>query len=128
MSCEVSQPSLGGSVLKKNKNKIPAKQNEYHIDELTLDTEIVAEQRQNCFIMDDDATFEQMLLSMRIQNKRDPRSIRLAAVTAAIVEIVGEELSPTKVYASTVTTLEGTLKLEGSDSLSTQVALLELLR
>ena len=77
--------------------------------------------------MDDDATFEQMLLSMRIQNKRDPRSIRLAAVTAAIVEIVGEELSPTKVYASTVTTLEGTLKLEGSDSLSTQVALLELL-
>ena len=93
-----------------------------------FDTEIVAEQRQNCFIMDDDATFEQMLLSMRIQNKRDPRSIRLAAVTAAIVEIVGEELSPTKVYASTVTTLEGTLKLEGSDSLSTQVALLELLR
>ena len=76
---------------------------------------------------DDDATFEQVLLCVKIQNKRDPRSIRLAAVTAAIVEIVGKDLSSTKVYASTVTTLEGTLKLEGSDSLSTQVALLELL-
>jgi hypothetical protein len=78
--------------------------------------------------MDDDESFELVLQSLRGHNKRDPRSVRLAAVTAAIIEIVGDDLSPAKVYASTVTTLEGTLKLEGADSLSTQVALLELLK
>lgn len=78
--------------------------------------------------MDDSGSFEEVLQRLRDHKKRDPRSVRLAAVTAAIIDITGDDFSPTKVYASTVATLEGTLTLEGSDSLSTQVALLELLK
>lgn len=58
--------------------------------------------------------------------KRDPRTIRLAAVTSALVEVAGNH--PSKVYASTISALERTLEVENiQDSLSTQVALLELL-
>jgi hypothetical protein len=70
-------------------------------------------------------------------NKRDPQKIRLAAVAAAISDVVGgTDASAGKVYASTVSALEGTLngnKKEQSphetlDSLMTQTALLDLLR
>lgn len=68
-------------------------------------------------------------------NKRDPRTLRLAAVAAAMSEVVGnsKDVSAAKVYAATISALEGTLKSEAQsqnmlDSLSTQVALLELLR
>jgi ribosomal RNA-processing protein 12 len=87
-----------------------------------------------------------------VENKKtttrgDPRSKRLAAVTAAIVEIAAsstqntqdDDISAAVVYSHTMTALEGTLssKISGGngdgaaaavcDSLSTQVALLELL-
>lgn len=74
-------------------------------------------------------------------NKRDPQKIRLAAVAAAMSDVVGAKKqtnsSAGKVYAATVSALEGTLKGNQSndlaphqvlDSLMTQVALLELLR
>lgn len=69
-------------------------------------------------------------------NKRDPRTLRLAAVAAAMSEVVGDskDISAAKVYAATISALEGTLNSESHhsqgilDSLSTQVALLELLR
>jgi hypothetical protein len=63
-------------------------------------------------------------------SRRDPRSVRLAAVTSALLEVV-EELSASQMYAKVVTALEGTLmKEEGSftaDAIATQVALLEVL-
>jgi len=76
-------------------------------------------------------------------NKRDPRTVRLAAVAAAMSEVVGgTDVSAAKVYAATISALEGTLTSSSSSSsttstgnpvdsnniLSTQVALLELLR
>ena len=73
-------------------------------------------------------------------NKRDPQKIRLAAVAAAMSDVVGTKQtnsSAGKVYAATVSALEGTLKGNQSndlaphqvlDSLMTQAALLELLR
>lgn len=69
-------------------------------------------------------------------NKRDPKKIRLAAVAAAMSEVVGsaeDDASANKVYAATVSALEGTLQTkqhaphEILDSLLTQAALLELL-
>ena len=68
-------------------------------------------------------------------NKRDPRTVRLAAVAAAMSDVVGgaDEVSAAKVYAATISALEGTIVKSSAshdmlDSLSTQVALLELLR
>lgn len=73
---------------------------------------------------------------------RDPRSIRLAAVTAALSDVSNNNdnennsnnISSSNVYAKCITALEGTLNnLENNnssnnnDSLSTQIALLELL-
>ena len=62
--------------------------------------------------------------------KRDPRAVRLAAVTCAILDVVDNHSSASQVYAKIVATLEGTLTSESThiaDSLSTLVALLELL-
>ena len=79
--------------------------------------------------MEDDESFTTVLTGMQaLSTKRDPRSVRLAAVTAAMIDVVGDEVSPAKVYASTVSALEGTLQQGATDSLATQVALLELLR
>lgn len=81
--------------------------------------------------MEDDDSFTQVLTDLKSRSwKRDPRSTRLAAVTAALVDVIQGDVSAAKVYASTVTTLEGTLQQEEQavDSLlSTQVALMELL-
>lgn len=85
-------------------------------------------------MMLEEETFADILGTLKNPaSKRDPRSIRLAAVTSAITDVVGEhEVSAAKVYAATISALEGTLKVqtpqETLDSLSTQVALLELLR
>jgi hypothetical protein len=67
---------------------------------------------------------------------RDPRSLRLSAVASALVDVVQGEVTAAKVYASTITTLEGTLNNQQQqqrenassivDSLLTQNALLEL--
>jgi hypothetical protein len=79
--------------------------------------------------MEDDDSFTQVLTDLKsCSRKRDPRSTRLAAVTAALVDVIQGDVSAAQVYASTVTTLEGTLQQEQAvDSLSTQVALMELL-
>mmetsp|Transcript_6037 Transcript_6037/g.8557 ORF Transcript_6037/g.8557 Transcript_6037/m.8557 type:complete len:1336 (-) Transcript_6037:89-4096(-) len=65
-----------------------------------------------------------------LSGKRDPRSVRLAAVTCAVVDVASsatpDKPSPASVYASTVSALEGTLSSDEPD-FSTQVALLELL-
>jgi ribosomal RNA-processing protein 12 len=103
------------------------------------------------------SSFADVIQTLTGTNKktRDPRSKRLAAVTAAIVEIAAassqneerpaEAVTAALVYSHTMTALEGTLssssKLQGHDgaataaaaaavvgeSLATQVALLELL-
>jgi hypothetical protein len=61
--------------------------------------------------------------------RRDPRSIRLAAVTSALLDVVGDGPTASKVYAKAITALEGTItsQQDAADSLSTQSALLELL-
>jgi ribosomal RNA-processing protein 12 len=78
--------------------------------------------------MEDDDSFATVLTGMQgLSAKRDPRSVRLAAVTAALLEVVGDDVSSAKVYASTVSALEGTLQQGAADSVTTQLALLELL-
>lgn len=79
--------------------------------------------------MEEEASYADILRSLTdSKKKRDPRALRLAAVTSALVEVTGEDPSPAAVYAKAVTALEGTLRQASSDSLSTQVALLELLQ
>lgn len=75
-------------------------------------------------MMDDNESFVTVLKDMETpSSKRDPRSVRLAAVTAALLQVAGgENASAAQVYASTIQSLEQTL-----GSLQTQVALLELL-
>ena len=77
-------------------------------------------------------TFDQVLQALaKPARKRDPRAVRLAAVTSAIVEVIpsGDGVcTASNVYAKVVTTLEGTLTSERKgENLPTQAALLELL-
>ena len=77
------------------------------------------------------------LLNQLTISRRDPRSVRLAAVTSALIDVSGSvddqaQVSPNQIYAKTVTALEGTLTQDASpkslsDAIATQVALLELL-
>jgi len=81
---------------------------------------------------EDEKSFEDVLRDLKaLSTKRDPRSVRLAAVTMAIIDVLEDnEIAPARVYSSTVKTLEGTLQQHselGSNSMVTQVALLELL-
>lgn len=69
----------------------------------------------------DNNDFADILQSLMVK-KRDPRAIRLAAVTSAMMDVCSQDAKPSKFYASTVTTLQG----ETLD-LATQLALLELL-
>ena len=75
-------------------------------------------------MMDDNDSFVTTLKEMEsLSSKRDARSVRLAAVTSALVQVAGgENASAAQVYASSIQSLEQTL-----GSLQTQVALLELL-
>ncbi len=86
--------------------------------------------------MDDADSFTEVVTNLKGLSKksRDPRSIRVATVIAALTDVVEGEVTPTKIYASTVTTLEGTLHKDHGgdvgvilDSLSTQAALLKIL-
>ena len=65
------------------------------------------------------------------KKKRDPRVVRLAAVTSAITEVLGkQDCSASKIYAKTVTAIEGALSSSNGtveESISTQQALLQLL-
>ena len=81
-------------------------------------------------------SFEKILQALAEPvKKRDPRAVRLAAVVSAMMQVVGEDdASASQIYAKTVTALEGTLTVTTTknaeavaESLSTQVALLELL-
>jgi hypothetical protein len=75
--------------------------------------------------METESSFEDALTSLG-SNKRDPRSLRLAAVASALLEIAADR-APSNVYAKAVTALEGTLAAS-ADTIATQVALLELLQ
>ncbi|KAL3919924.1 MAG: hypothetical protein SGILL_003511 [Bacillariaceae sp.] len=88
--------------------------------------------------MDDFDSFSDVLDRLRSKS-RDPLSSRISSVTAAITDVAkdGEitTITPAKVYASAVTTLEGTLQREDIvddddallDTLYTQAALLKIL-
>jgi len=86
--------------------------------------------------MDDEDSFAEVVSNLKGLSKksRDPRSIRVANVISALTDVVEGEVTPSKVYASTVTTLEATLHKDHGgnvdvifDSLSTQAALLKIL-
>ncbi|GKY91986.1 hypothetical protein MPSEU_000170200 [Mayamaea pseudoterrestris] len=110
---------------------------------LVQDNESLYKESRVCNIMiDDDISpsvddFGDMLKQLTI-SRRDPRSIRLAAVASALMDVSNESnataVSPNQVFAKTVTALEGTLtnlnastSKNVSDNIATQVALLELL-
>lgn len=98
----------------------------------------------------DGESYEEILNALKeppaSKKRNNPRSVRLAAVTSALVDIVVAEaedgstntnqvVSAAKVYANAVTALERTIDSNSSsaanvvsDSLATQVALLELLQ
>lgn len=67
--------------------------------------------------------------------RRDPRSVRLAAVTSAVLDIAGtDNSSAAQVYAKAIAALEGTLTTttvvslqDAGNAVSTQCAILELL-
>jgi hypothetical protein len=85
--------------------------------------------------IEDDQSYGDVLTSLQhpiASKRRDPRSIRLAAVISALLDVVGDEVTASKVYAKAVTALEGTLTSHQdsagvADSLATQSAVLELL-
>lgn len=75
-------------------------------------------------------------LQNRSGRTRDPRLLRLSSVVSAITDVIvreGLEVTPPRVYAKTVVTLEGSLQRKYEDmdqlvdSVYTQVSLLELL-
>jgi hypothetical protein len=83
--------------------------------------------------MDDLDSFAEVLGRLRSKS-RDPLSSRVSSVTAAIADVAKDgEITPGKVYASSVTTLEGILQQEDIDTdtlldtLYTQSALLKIL-
>jgi ribosomal RNA-processing protein 12 len=81
---------------------------------------------------EDTRSFSQVLQDFsEPENRRDPRALRLAAVAAAMIDLAGGEADCTaaKVYAKTVTALEGALAPQDKvvDSIQTQVALLQIL-
>jgi hypothetical protein len=82
---------------------------------------------------EDGRSFREVLHEMaHPAKKRDPRTVRLAAVTSAVIEVIGNDnCSASEVYAKTVTALEGTLTATSgesvTDSISTQMALLQVL-
>ncbi len=85
--------------------------------------------------MDDADSFTEVVTNLKgLSKQRDPRSVRVGTAIAALTDVVEGEVTPGKIYASTVTTLEGTLHKDHGgnvgvivDSLSTQAALLKIL-
>ena len=86
--------------------------------------------------MDDSDSFTEAVTNLKGLSKksRDPRSLRVATVTSALTDVVEGDVTPGKLYASTVTTLEGLLHQDHGgdlnailDSLTTQAALLKIL-
>jgi hypothetical protein len=85
--------------------------------------------------MDELDSFSQVVDRL-LAKTRDPLSSRVSSATAAIVDIVEGNITPAKVYASVVTTLEGILHQDPAEvdsntllrSLDTEVALLKVLK
>ncbi|VEU40436.1 unnamed protein product [Pseudo-nitzschia multistriata] len=86
--------------------------------------------------MDDEDSFAEVLSGLKGLSRkgRDPRSIRVTTVISALTDVIEGEVSPARVYASAVTTLEGTLHKDHGgnvdvvfDALTTQAALLKIL-
>ena len=87
-------------------------------------------------IMDDADSFTEVVTNLKGLSKksRDPRSVRVGSVISALTDANEGNVTPGKIYASTVTTLEGALHKDHGDdmdaifdSLSTQAALLKIL-
>lgn len=81
---------------------------------------------------EDARSFSQVLQDLsQPENRRDPRALRLAAVASAMTEVAGgaDDCTAAKVYAKTITALEGALAPQDKivDSIQTQVALLQIL-
>ena len=78
--------------------------------------------------MEVDDPFASALSQLTVKtSRRDPRSLRLAAVTSALLDVV-DSVTPPQIYAKAVTALEGTLNNDITpDTIATQVSLLELL-
>lgn len=84
--------------------------------------------------MDDTDSFANVVGTLKeLSQSRDPRSRRVGATLSALVDVIEGEVTSVKVYASTISTLEGTLHQMHKDvnmildSLSTQSALLKIL-
>ena len=86
--------------------------------------------------MDDADSFTEVVTNLKglSRKSRDPRSIRVSTVMSALTDVVEGDVTPGKIYASTVTTLEGTLHKDHGgdvdvilDALVTQAALLKIL-
>mmetsp|Transcript_2966 Transcript_2966/g.3344 ORF Transcript_2966/g.3344 Transcript_2966/m.3344 type:complete len:1294 (+) Transcript_2966:140-4021(+) len=84
--------------------------------------------------MDELESFTEVMDNLKgFTKSRDPRSIRIGHVISALTDVIEGDVIAVKVYASTVTTLEGTLHQDHADvnvvldSLTTQAALLKIL-
>jgi hypothetical protein len=84
--------------------------------------------------MDDPDSFTDFVGNVTdLSQSRDPRSRRVGATLSALVDVIEGDVTSVKVYASTISTLEGTLHQTHTDvslildSLSTQSALLKIL-
>lgn len=84
----------------------------------------------------EELSFTGTLSNLKIKgaSKRDPRQVRLASVTDALTDVIEGDVTPSKLFASAITTLEGTLHQSNDDggnaldSLMTQTSLLEIIR
>ncbi len=100
--------------------------------DLSLKPVIRSNSKSKMDLEEDTRSFSQVLQDFaEPENRRDPRALRLAAVASAMIELAGGEADCTaaKVYAKTVTALEGALAPQDKivDSIHTQVALLQIL-
>lgn len=84
--------------------------------------------------MDNADSFADVVHSLkRLYHSRDPRSRRVGAVVSALADVIEGEVTSGRVYASTISTLEGTLHQVHEDfnlildSFATQSALLKIL-
>ena len=85
--------------------------------------------------MDDVELFAEVVDNLKslAKKSRDPRSIRIGNVLSALTDVTEGNVTATKLYASVVTTLEGTLHQDHEDikfvldSLTTQASLMKIL-
>jgi len=79
---------------------------------------------------DDEPSFEGAIHRLTLQkNSRNPRAVRLAATTSAILDVVETPATGAQVYVAAVAALERTLanQMTHNESINKQIALLQLL-